>query len=190
MLHGKKMTKKRILAFGHRSRTGKDTAANIALQYFRINHPELRISRLSFAWKVKEISFQLYGWAGLHEPSYYDLHEAAREDVLVALGGRTPVEIWIEVGMAMRGVYDDVWAQFVVHDDCDVLIIPDLRFHNEVKLIRGYDSKIVKVIRDVPKRDSVADNALEDFNDWDLVLDNNKSLRNLHEEVYEICKTM
>jgi outer membrane protein assembly factor BamE (lipoprotein component of BamABCDE complex) len=67
--------------------------------------------------------------------------------ILRALG-MTPVEVWVAMGTpAIReNVYDRTWIDYVLQTDhdCDLLIVPDVRFPNEAtefKLIGGTRSQ-------------------------------------------------
>ena len=65
------MSETLFLGFGHYSRTGKDTTAN----YFLDDYGAQAIKR-SFAWKLKQICHELYAWAGLRPPEFYETPEA------------------------------------------------------------------------------------------------------------------
>lgn len=178
---------RRIIAFGHRSRVGKDTAAKFALQLLRIQRSDLRIEKRSFAWRLKEHCHDLFAWAGVREPAYYEHNPEARDIPLEMLGrgpNYTVVDLWIEYGQKCREIFDDVWARQVLHTNCDVLIIPDMRFPNEASLIRelSEESILVKINRkSAPIRDSKSDAALDDFDDWDAIIDNDEGQNTLHE---------
>lgn len=179
-----------IIGFGHRSRVGKDTAAKFALQELRILHPGLKIEKRSFAWRLKEITHELFAWAGVREPAYYEENPEAREDPLPLIGYANVVELWVEVGNKMRQVFPDVWVRHVIHTPCDVLIIPDVRFENEVNIIRevAKDSMLIKVMKaDAPIKDTESDNALEGKDHlWDIIIDNDDSLADLHENTVNL----
>lgn len=181
------MSQPYIIGFGHRSRTGKDTSAKYALQYLRIQYPGLKIQKRSFAWKLKEIAHDLFGWAGVREPAYYEENPEKREEALPLIGYANVVDLWIELGNKMRSVYEDVWIMDVLHTPCDVLIIPDVRFPNEIEKVRelAKESMLLRVVRDdVPIRESESDNALEGKEYlWDLTIENNDSLSDLYETV-------
>ena len=143
-----------IIGLGHTSRTGKDTFANALIDILREMNPKLRVGRKSFASKLKEITHGLYAWAGLESEDYYNnpATEHEREVVLPKLG-MTPLDIWVKFGtMAVREqVYDRTWVDYLLKTDhgLDVIIIPDVRFANEVKAIREAGGYLLKI---VPRR--------------------------------------
>ena len=165
-----------IIGLGHYSRTGKDTFANALVDILHEMDPKLRVGKRSFASKLKEITHGLYGWAGLGNEAYYNdpAHEHERGVELPAMG-MTPVDIWVKFGtMAVRNqVYGQTWVDYLLKTDqaLDVIVIPDVRFPNEVEAIREAGGYLIKIVRDGygPKM-TVADLALIDYDGWDNVI--------------------
>lgn len=177
----------KIIGIGHYSRTGKDTIANSMLASLGEHHSNLRAAKKPFAWKLKEISHDLYGWAGLEAPEFYEIkeNEYLRDAVLAPLG-LTPVEVWVAVGTpAMRqNVYDKTWIDYLLKSkhDLDLLIIPDVRFPNEVAAVREAGGLLVKVVRPgYGPRPTVADRALVGFRGWDFVVGQSGSMDELRQ---------
>lgn len=164
----------KIIGLGHYSRTGKDTLANSLILSAHEYRPGIRVAKRPFAWKLKEICHDLYDWAGMREPEFYDTKEGEpfRDIVLPAIG-KTPVQIWVDFGTpAVReNVYDRTWIDFVLNlSELDILIIPDVRFPNEVQAIRDKGGLLVKVVRPgYGPRPTVADRALVGFDGWDYI---------------------
>lgn len=126
------MTK--ILAFGYAKRAGKDTCAKFLDSYLRVTRPGLKVKKVSFASKLKDISWQMYGHAGLQPGIFYETEAGAMvKEVVLPKLGKSPRQIWIEVGNKMREVYPDTWLDYALlgGGECDVKIITDLRFPNE-----------------------------------------------------------
>lgn len=178
----------RIIAFGHRSRMGKDSAAKF-LQTI-CAHKGLRTKKISFADKLKRVCHELWGWAGVQDAKYYEEHEEARTEILPALG-MTVVDLWIKFGTncCREMIHQDTWVKCNLDvKDTDVLIITDLRFPNEARLIHNAEGLCVKVMRPgTPFRDSPADNALEDYEGWDYEI-TATNLHELHAEVEQMAK--
>jgi len=177
------MTK--IIAFGHRKRVGKDTAAKFLDTHLRCHG--LRSVKLSFASKLKEVCYSMFHWAGLQPGIFYeDDKNAHLREVVLPLIGKTPRQIWIEVGNKMREVYADVWIDNALlgSGSAQLVIITDLRFANEAKKVHSLGGKIFKITRpDVPVSDDASDCALDGFTGWDGVLENNGDLKAFHELV-------
>lgn len=176
----------KIFGFGHYSRTGKDTVANAMISFLE-EHSTLRVKKMSFAWKLKEICHDLYGWDGLREPEFYETIEGAKfRDIPLPTIGKTPVQIWVDMGTpAVREqVYDKTWIDYVLKGtkDVDVLIVPDVRFHNEVYAIQELGGVLSKVVRPgYGPRKTVADRRLVGFTGWDFVVGNEGSMESLYE---------
>jgi hypothetical protein len=141
-----------FIGLGHYKRTGKDSFANFLIQELHDLNPELRVVKKSLAWKMKQICHELYAWAGLREPEFYETEEGSRlrEVVLPALG-KSPRQVWIAFGTdAVRDeVYADTWLRHFFSQDynCDVLIVPDVRFPNEVNEFEIRNGVLIKVVR-------------------------------------------
>lgn len=166
----------KIIGLGHYSRTGKDTLANAMIEYFGQFFPELVVKKLSFAWKLKKITHELYAWAGVREPEFYETPEGEKaRDVVLPLLGMTPVDLWVRFGTdAVRNqVYQNTWVEFVTKGDhqADIVIVPDVRFPNEVAAMQEIGAKLVKVVRPgYGPRKTKADRALLGFTGWDYVV--------------------
>lgn len=164
----------RIIGLGHYSRTGKTTLA----EFLKLSCRRRKITAeiCPFAWKLKDVAYQLYGWAGLKPPEHYETQSGAkdRDTVLPALG-MTPVDLWVALGTTAirQNVYDATWVDYVTKTprQSDVLIIPDVRFPNEIDAIRSLGGIVVKVeCVGIKPRDTVADQALVDFTEWDACI--------------------
>ena len=179
---------KHLIALGHYSRTGKDTVGAILQR--KLGGPT-KCLLVSWAAPVKQTCHQLWGWAGVREPEYYDTPEgAAARDVILPKLGLTPVELWVLFGtiLCRQGVHNDTWTelgrqlieQHLAAGDDHWCIICDLRFPNEASLVRELDGVLVKVTRPgVAPKATVADMAMLDFDRWDFELYNNGTLHQL-----------
>lgn len=166
----------KIIAFGHYSRTGKNTLAQYVINHMNMFDPAHRIVRKGFADKIKQHCYELYAWTGLRESEFYETKQGARmrTEVLPDLG-MTPIELWVTYGTnAIRdNVYDRTWIDVVLKGttDVDTLLITDLRFPNEVDSIREMGGHICKVVRPgIGPKNTVADQALLGFEGWDNIV--------------------
>jgi hypothetical protein len=174
----------KIIGLGHYSRTGKDSFANYLVQ--NLLSTDLRVVKRPFAWKLKEVAHDLYAWAGMREPEFYETPEGAiaRDVVLPALE-MTPVEVWVKLGTpAIREqVYDKTWIDYVLKGtrDTDILIIPDVRFPNEIEAIREAGGTAIKVVRPgYGPRNTVADRKLLGYAGWDYVIGGEGTMTSLN----------
>lgn len=164
----------KIIGLGHYSRTGKDTFANRLATLLKM--AGINAVKRPFAWKLKQICYELYAWDGMREPEFYDTPEGAKlRDVPLPNIGKTPVQIWVDFGTpAVRDqVYGSTWIEYALNntDGIDVLIIPDVRFANEFVAIEDRGGHLIKVVRPgYGPRDTVADQALKDWTRWHNVI--------------------
>lgn len=181
----------RIIGFGHRSRMGKDTAAGFLVGHLRGTTRNKKIIKASFASKLKAMCYDLYGWTGLQEADFYEKEENFKlRDVKLPKIEKTPVQIWIEFGTSVgRSIYFDTWIQYVLNLQADFLVISDVRFINEVEAIQKVGGKVIKIHKPgTPLRDSVADNALENWTGWDASIMNSGSLKDLNTHTIAVYK--
>ncbi len=157
-----------IYAFGHRSRVGKDTCVGFLETHLRLRNISVR--KVSFAFELKMACHRLFGHYGVEHPVHYDNYPEARDNLIIPLNMNV-VDLWIHFGNDMRGLKESIWVDLALKQDdgsASVILISDCRFPNEVNAIHRLDGKVYKVIRpDALIRDSVADEALEDFEGWD-----------------------
>lgn len=185
----------RIIGLGHYSRTGKDTFANAAVDWLDYN-TDFRVKKLSFAWKLKQICHDLYAWDGLREPEFYDTPEGEKfRDIKLPMIGKTPVEIWVAMGTpAVREqVYQNTWIDYLLKSDhgLDILIIPDVRFPNEVSAIQRLGGTVHKIVRPgFGPRDTVADRALLGYDGWNYVWGAHGNINRLRAESYRVAKAV
>lgn len=172
-----------VIALGHRSGVGKDTLARYLMEAFETR--QLNVQIRHFASVIKDVSARLFGWAGVQRAEHYDQDRAERTKIIPALG-MTVLELWVRVGQNMRDIHEDVWVEHLfreIKQGVDVLIIPDCRFLNEIKAVRRRGGWCVKVVsRAAPIFDSVSDNALGGFFDWDFVVVNDGTLTDLRKQ--------
>jgi hypothetical protein len=183
----KKKKNRMIIAFGHRRRVGKDVATRAFIDMLaKRGIPAVRVS---FADGLKEVCTDIFGWAGLQGPEYYEEFPQEKEDILPDLG-LSPRTIWVETGSSLRQLYEDVWIDMALNQPKGrkaVIIISDLRYPNEVAKVKAVGGVLVKVTRDTaPVSEDVADCALDSFDEWDLILDNNGTIDYLREQMLSL----
>lgn len=147
----------------------------------------LSVKRIAFADKLKEIAYDLYSWAGMPTNDEIEKNPYLRDKILVPIG-KTVRQVWIDLGTpAIRQqVYDLTWVNYVLKKDhgVDVIVIPDLRFPNEVSAMRERCSMIIKINRlSVAQTNDIADCALDYWNGWDNVIFNDGTIEQLHKEL-------
>jgi len=171
----------KIIGLAYKKGVGKNTLAKFIMTHLRCESPGLHVREVSFAAKLKDVCFQLYGWAGLKRGIYYETHRDDKE-VSLPLIGKSPRQLWIGVGNKLREVYQETWIDFALRGvSADVLIVTDVRFRNEAIAIEDMGGQLVRIDRPhIPKGFDPAEVDLDSWDDWDHIINNCGTLRDLN----------
>lgn len=180
-----------LIAFGHRTKVGKDSAAKLLKSHLRLRIVGSNIQTRGFADKIKDICYQLYAWTGLQTAEYYE-HQTDEKDIVLPKLNKTPRDIWIEVATGIRRAYDDTWVDYLWNNvKCDICLIRDMRFPNEadrIKKLGGFVFKVTRRAAPVPTAlMKSVDDPLENYDGWDAVISNDETLKELNDKVVEIA---
>jgi hypothetical protein len=128
-----------LIGFGHQAQVGKDLAASWLVQDYGFH-------RLAFADALKKACKEIFGWHS------WDLTQEQKAEY-DGFYDMTPREQLQRVGVALRSaIEEDIWvARVELHlledlQGCNV-VITDVRFPNEVNMVRRYGGVYVKVLR-------------------------------------------
>lgn len=173
------------ICLGHYKRVGKDSFANYLIELVRKYDPSIKIGKRSIAYKLKLISHDLYGWAGLQSPNYYETTAGTKmREVIIPKLGKSPRQIWIDLGTkAVRDqVYINTWLDWFIHNpsDNDIDIITDLRFPNErVEFASLPGIHFIKIVRPGYGPTNGPDRQLVGWNGWDNIIGTSGSMKEL-----------
>lgn len=169
-----------IIGLGFKARAGKDTvAAHLVSNYAFVQE--------SFAFPLKEyIGRQI---CGFNDKQLY----GAWKETIDPEWGMTPRQMLQLIGTdALRKVvHDDFWVipmkrklKEHIRNDRHV-VISDVRFLNEISIIRSLGGFVVKVDREYPDKISNEKHSseleLEDYDAWDFTINNNGTLEELYQ---------
>lgn len=188
----------RIVAFGHRTRAGKDTAAKFLISAIRANYRGIRVKRVGLADELKALCHRAYHWAGLEDMIYYENHPEKKDQLLATLG-KTPRQVWLEMGFYYHKVFPTTMCQCALAgQSADILIIPDLRRKVEADFLRMFrDCWLVEIHRpDAPKIEQIyhghpaytLDDELTDYPFWNQKLDNSGDLKAFNKIVCDFAQ--
>lgn len=156
-----------IIAISGNDRSGKDTIANYFFNYLNDGTSSWKIQRFSDSVADKYKDFTGIDWRSLSTQEKSEVREQ--------------FSLFAESMKVLFG--EDVWARSL--DYSKNLIIPDLRFINELEIINNYPNIKIKVVKD---NTSSYINELEHYKNWDIIIDNNSSLENLFLKVKTIIE--
>ena len=175
-----------IIAFGHRSGTGKDTAGKMLVQSLRLSGKHKLVVRNSFAKLLKDVCYQMYKCQGMMPGEWYEEPgNWHKKDEMLAFG-KTVRQVWIEVGMAMRAIYEHTWRDAALRVEHDVLVVTDLRFNNEASEVKRLGGICVRVENPRVTKWHDSDYELKDFS-FDEVITNDGDLNTLNDRVLELA---
>lgn len=166
-----------IIAFGHKAQTGKDTAGDYLVKNYGF-------TRIAFADKLKRMCSLL---TGIPFEEFFGEAKHTYNEVW----GMTHREMAQQMGTeAIRnGFHEDAWAIAALSnlDPNKDYVITDMRFPNEANFVRKYGGKLVRIDRDTKDYDidrtHSSETSLDDFDDWDLILDNNGRLYEFYNDI-------
>ena len=170
-----------ILGIGYKKGSGKNTLAKLVNTYLQRCCGKCITKQVSFAEKVKDISYQLYGWGGLKRGIHYETNYQEKELVLPKLG-LSPRDIWIGVGNGMREIYPDTWINYALHGvKANVILITDMGFINEAKAIKEANGFTCRVTRsNIPRGTDARETELDSWTDWDFDVTNDETINDLN----------
>ncbi len=175
----------KIVAFGHRQRVGKDTAAELLRQNIVVKHPKIDIQKIGFATPLYEMAHHLYGWLGFKDKLFYEKYPKLKEVALPEIH-MSPRQILIDLGTkAIRqNVWDKTWVKYLTHSvNCDILLITDMRFPNEFQEVKEMGGLCIRIDRKVELSFDLADQALASHIGWDLIIQNDGTLKELNDKI-------
>jgi hypothetical protein len=186
----------RIVAFGHRQRTGKDTAAKLLITELRAKHPKLKVGKVSLSEALKEDIARMYAWGGVKDFVYYE-NNSAEKDIVIPELGKSPRQFWLELGYAAAQMHSQTYARRLLFEApvCDILIVPDLRREAEADCFMERDSLFFNVKNPrVPKLEDLLqghkgynlDAELDDWAGWTREINNMGTMRDLNDQICAI----
>lgn len=140
---------KRIIGFTGVAGSGKDTAA------IELSKGHTNVDLLAFSKPLKDACAILFGFT---EEQLYD---PVQKEVMDPKWERTPRYIlqWLGTDILRKHINDNIFlmnmSDRIAKSSADTIIITDVRFDNEAKLIRSLGGTIVKIVRPKVVKDAV-----------------------------------
>ena len=177
------MNKKLILISG-KARSGKNITASYLEKYFKKQNKTVSFDL--FAKTVKDWAKEDFKALTdyLNTKNIKTTDDNFYEDKTVLT--RILLQIY-GTEIFRKRVDDNFWVKQlekrILNNKSDITIITDCRFENELNICNDNDNidKItIRVNRKVIGQDNhISETALDDWNNWDYIIDNNDTLRNL-----------
>jgi hypothetical protein len=189
-----------IISLSGKIGSGKDTVAKIIQDIT----PTYEWKVKKFAGKLKEVATIL---SGVEIEKWED--QEFKQSQMSEEWGMTYRDFLQKIGTeAMRnGLHTNTWVNALFADykimlypfNCTIdkhgelpnWIITDTRFPNEMEAVRNHVGIAIKVVRDSGNTIGTtheSETALDNYNDWDYVIENNGTIDDLKQKVYSILK--
>lgn len=180
----------KILGFGHQSRVGKTLCGELLREWAETDGRghAMPVHVRSFAAHLKAVCHDLFGAYGMKPGPHYEAHPEDREIALPI--GKTPVQVWIDVGQHMRAVHPNVWRDHVFTNapPSGLLVITDVRFPNEANEIKRLGGWVVKVTRPDAPPPKGSDREFSDYYPWNAEIHNDGTVDELRAKVYALAE--
>lgn len=174
-----------IIGLMGKARSGKTSVAEVLEKKYGFKH-------FAFADSLKEkvmIEF------GLSQEEVYGKFK----EVEIPLYNLTPREILQKVGTFYRSIYENYWVDMIynsivkmeIKDSC---CVSDVRYPNEIDTIKELNGYIIKIEREnrekITNSKHSSETALDEYKDYDYIIQNNSSLDDLEKSVGIMLKTL
>jgi hypothetical protein len=144
----------KVVLVGCGDSTGKDTFCGFMLSHLRMKQKQVKA--VNFAYKLKMVCFELYGWGGLKRPEFYEEFPSEKNKIIPALSSlfgaeKSARQIWIDIAKKCREYDDNVFINSTFdNSELDWLIVRDFRYPNEYDQAkkRFTDVTTVEVLRE------------------------------------------
>ena len=117
-----------------------------------------------------------------------NLYENVWVNALLNASMLKPAEASYEEGTEGETIQDSIACGITtVKKELPDWIITDVRYKNEAEAIKSLGGILIKVDRETGYKDNhISETALDDYQDWDYVIDNNGTLEELIDKVKEL----
>jgi hypothetical protein len=170
-----------IIGLSGKLKSGKDSVFAEILK-----HSPRPWQLVKFADKLKQMTSIILNCT----PADLESHEY--KDTLVHWLGVTPRHILQVMGteFGRNMLHPDIWVNSLLsqHRPFDYWCCTDVRFVNESEGIRKLGGLVIRINRNTNSTDThLSETALDNYTDWDYVIDNNGTLEELKEKVKIMC---
>jgi len=184
-----------LIAFSGKARSGKGECSN-ALEKIAVQKG-LTYKKISFADGIKDIAREYFDWDGSKELYILKTRSVPPTTAPIPIVQDRGRQLLINIGQHFRAIRPTIWADIAYkrilkyekeQSKNVVFCIDDLRFKNEIDIVRKYsNSLIVRVVRENGQL-SIDDISEKDCDDvkFSHTINNNGSLEDLAREVEKI----
>lgn len=172
-----------IYIIGGKARSGKTTFGNFLKEELKRNGK--KVASMMYARYIKDYAEDYFGWDGKEETKPRELLQKLGTDI-IRIGLNKPK---IFINRLCEDI--EILSYFF-----DAIIIDDVREKEEIEMPKTLFNKVVtvKMIRENDNNDLTEEQkkhlteiSLDNYNDFDIIIENNKSLYELKEEANDLA---
>lgn|SRR5574344_969860 len=170
----------KIYVISGKAGTGKDKIATLITK-----NSNLKSITISYAFYLKEYAKRVLGWDGAEETKPREFLQQVGVEL---------IKKNIDDKLLLRRVIEDIKVYSYFYD---IIIIDDARFKEEITSIKTNFNNVTSInVKSTSNRNKLTEEqqrhltetSLDDFNDYDYVIENDLDVKTLEEKVKEIVK--
>lgn len=173
-----------IIGLAGKAGAGKDLFAEL------IKKQLTSVEVLAFAKPIKDAAKILFNFTD------EQLYDHIKKEEIDPRWGKSPRQVfqWLG-GLLRKDVHDDFFIgnmkQRIENSKADVIVITDVRFLNELKLIKFMDGKVIKIVRPnaetTKHSDDISEQGIED-KFVDSIVINDGTIEDLNDKIMELLR--
>ena len=170
----------KIYIISGKARSGKDNAADIIEKYYS----NKKVIKLSYSYYLKDFAKRITGWDGSDE--------VKPREFLQQLGIEL-IKTKINDHFLINRLCDDIKVFSYFYD---VIIITDARLVDEIEIPKNLypNATVIRINRNIDnnlktnEKKHLTEIGLDNYNKYDYIIENNKTLEELNKKVIEIIR--
>lgn len=177
-------TEAKVIIIGGKARSGKDTIMSIIKKRYELDNK--KVINLQISSYIKEYAKKISNWSGSDEDKPRALLQELGTDII-----RKNIDDLFFVKRIIEDI--KVYSYFF-----DVIIISDARFPVEIESVKNNFKNTISIgvkrpnvsVLTSKEETHATEVSLDNYNDFDFVIENDKGLEELEMKVYEMYKIM
>lgn len=169
-----------IFVITGKAQSGKDTTSDIIKEY--LEKKNYKVAKIAYAKYIKMYAMDYFGWDGKEESKPRDLLQMLGTDIRNKLN---------KPNFFIDRMKEDIE---ILSNYYNVFIISDARTDKEILMPKNSFDKVmsIKLIRNIDnglnleQKKNFTETALDNFNDYDHIIDNNGTIDELSNKVLNI----
>lgn len=188
------------IAIAGKANTGKNSLSRILVKEMKKNNQSLKHKYMAFADPIKEMSKIMY--PNIPHNHLYGKSTLRNEVIPNSFKDGVPLtvrQLLIDIGTGLGRSYNsNIWIENINNNiksikNCDVVIISDLRFKDELEFLKTSGFTIIKLYRKNKNEINHISESGQDLisdDEYDFIIDNNGSIKDLKNNAIKIIEKL